>query len=104
MLVSQKRDGLQDLKDLDEVCRALAHPSRRHILVVMKARGGQMTAGDIAKRFSCSWPTTSRHLKQLEEAGLLEVERRGREWVYGLNLRRLTAVMGNWLKYFEGGE
>ena len=100
----QKRDGLQELKDLDEVCRALAHPSRRHILVVVKARGGQMTAGEIAKRFSCSWPTTSRHLKQLEEAGLLSVERRGREWVYSLNLGRLKNVVGEWLTHFEQGE
>ena len=41
-----------------------------------------MTAGEIAGRFGCSWPTTSRHLKQLEAAGLVAVETRGRERVY----------------------
>lgn len=93
--------GVRELKDLDEVMRALAHASRRHVLVVLLARGGRMTAGEIAERFSCSWPTTSRHLRVLQGAGLLRVERQGREWIYVLESGRLRQVVGGWLRHFE---
>ncbi len=88
------------LADSDAVFRALAHPSRRHILLVLRFRGGEMTAGEIAERFSCRWPTTTRHLRELEGAGLVDVERRGRERVYHLNTRRLQSVTGEWLDWF----
>jgi len=52
----------QQLKELDAALTALAHESRRHILLVVWFRGGAMSAGEIAARFSCTWPTTSRHL------------------------------------------
>ena len=61
-----------------------------------------MTAGEIADRFACSWPTTTRHLRILEAARLLRVEKRGRERVYRLERARLRAVMSDWLKSFSG--
>ena len=93
--------GLKELDDLETVFGALAHASRRHILVVLKARGGRVAAGDIAARFSCSWPTTSRHLRVLLDAGLVTVERQGREWIYVLDSARLKSVAGGWLNWFE---
>jgi DNA-binding transcriptional ArsR family regulator len=93
--------GVRELRDLDVVLRALAHESRRHVLVVLLARGGRMTAGDIARRFSCAWPTMSRHLGVLEAAGLLRAERQGRERVYALQAERLRRVVGGWLRHFE---
>ncbi|MCO5165236.1 MAG: metalloregulator ArsR/SmtB family transcription factor [Planctomycetes bacterium] len=80
---------------------ALAHASRRHVLVVLWARGGAMTAGDIARRFSCSWPTTTRHLKVLVAAGLVRVTKVGRERRYELAADRLRGVVGRWLSWFE---
>ncbi len=80
---------------------ALAHASRRQILLVLRFRGGEMTAGDIAGRFACSWPTTTRHLRVLEEAGLVRVEKRGRERVYRLDRDRLAGVTGAWLRWFQ---
>lgn len=91
----------QELDDLEAVFKALAHASRRHILVVLNARAGTMTAGDIVKRFSCSWPTTSRHLRVLEKAGLVEVDRKGREWIYRLNSARIRAVAVKWAGLFD---
>jgi DNA-binding transcriptional ArsR family regulator len=90
-----------ELAAVDAVFDALAHPSRRHILLVLRFRGGEMTAGEIAARFSCSWPTTTRHLKVLEDAGLLRVEKRGRERVYKIDARRLRKVALGWLKWFR---
>ncbi|MBX3470659.1 MAG: helix-turn-helix transcriptional regulator [Planctomycetes bacterium] len=82
---------------------ALAHASRRHVLVVLWARGGAMSAGDIARRFSCSWPTTTRHLKVLVDAGLVRVSKQGRERRYELDVARLRGVAGRWLSWFEDG-
>ena len=92
--------GLTDLEDLELVFRALAHESRRTILLVLEARGGEMTSGAIAARFECSWPTTSRHLRVLEEAGLVKTVLRGRERVYVLDAERLRSVAGGWLGRF----
>ena len=96
--------GLQDLENIDAVFGALAHESRRHILLVLNARGGRASAGDIAARFAYSWPTTSRHLKVLLEAGLVSVERAGREWIYVLQTGRLKSVAGGWLNWFDSEE
>jgi DNA-binding transcriptional ArsR family regulator len=94
--------GEREMEALELAFKALAHASRRHILIVLNARGGSMTAGDIAKRFSHSWPTTSHHLRLLEEAGLVHIDKRGREWLYVLESERLREIVGGWLKWFEG--
>ena len=62
-----------------------------------------MTAGTIAKRFHCSWPTTTRHLRVLQDAGLVTVQKRGRERVYKLETERLLQVAGEWLDWFREG-
>lgn len=99
-MTSAKPRALDDLDDLDAVFRALAHPSRRTILSVLHARGGEMTAGAIASRFECSWPTTTRHLRELEHAGLVSIEKQGRERVYRLERDRLRAIAGRWIARF----
>lgn len=99
--MTSKAKGLADLEDLDRVFGALAHQSRRTILSVLHARNGEMTSGAIASRFDCTWPTTTRHLRILEDAGLVEVHLRGRERVYRLNTERLRLVAGAWIARFN---
>jgi len=99
--VTAKPSGLQELEDLDVVFGALAHRSRRTILSILDARGGEMTSGAIASRFDCSWPTTTRHLRVLEDAGLVRVELQGRERVYKLDRKRLTELAGGWVDRFR---
>ncbi len=94
------RDPKADIEETERVFDALAHESRRHILLTLHFRGGSMTAGEIADRFGCSWPTTTRHLKVLLDAGLVCVERKGRERVYRLERGRLKRVLGDWIKWF----
>ena len=91
----------RELQHLDQVFKALAHATRRHVLVVLAARGGEMTAGKIAERFDCAWPTMSRHLRILEDAGLVQVERDGRMWMYTLDRERLGSVAGDWIDWFN---
>lgn len=95
-----RRSAARELEDYEAVFHALAHPSRRHVLLVLHFRGGEMTAGAIAARFECSWPTTTRHLGVLVDAGLITVERRGRARVYRLARERLEVVR-RWLGWFD---
>lgn len=87
--------ALRDLDDIDAVFGALANASRRHILQVLSARGS-MTAGELAERFSHAWPTTTRHLRVLLEAGLISVTPVGRERHYELARQRLGGVVALW--------
>ena len=69
--------ALQDA--YEAVFTALAHPARRLILMTLNFEGGEMNAGAIAALFRHAWPTTTRHLQVLEDAGLITHERQGRE-------------------------
>lgn len=92
-------DVRERLGILEAAFAALAHASRRQILLTVHIRGG-MTAGDIAKRFDHAWPTISRHLRILEDAGLVTHEKHGRTRVYQVDHRKL-AVVREWLRAFE---
>lgn len=96
---SKSPSSAKRLAEYDAVFTALDSPVRRQILMILHFRGGRMTAGEIADRFSCAWPTTSRHLRKLEGSGLVTVTRSGREWIYRLNRKRL-AIVGEWLGWF----
>jgi DNA-binding transcriptional ArsR family regulator len=63
-------------------------------------RGGSATAGEIAGRFAHKWPTTTRHLHVLQEAGLVREERQGRNRVYTVDRERL-ALVREWLDWFD---
>jgi DNA-binding transcriptional ArsR family regulator len=69
-------------------------------LLTLHFRGGAATAGEIAARFEHKWPTTTRHLRVLEEAGLLRQEKSGRSRVYTLVKQRL-ALVSEWLAWFH---
>jgi DNA-binding transcriptional ArsR family regulator len=88
--------GLADLDRLDAVFGALAHRTRRAILVTLLANGGSQTSGKIAGRMDNSWQTTSRHLRQLEEAGLINVGLQGRERIYTLNKSFMLEALDHW--------
>jgi len=60
-----------------------------------------MTSGDLASRFECTWPTTTRHLRVLVDAGLLRVQTEGRERQYQLDVDALETVAGAWIQRFQ---
>jgi DNA-binding transcriptional ArsR family regulator len=95
-----KPSGIRDVEIADSVFAALAHPARRQILLSVHYRGSSK-AGEIADRFECSWPTTSRHLATLVSSGLLTVEVVGRERIYSANARRVQEVLSKWAAYFN---
>ena len=89
------------LEDVDRVFLALAHEARRQMLILLGQCGGELPSGYLAARFPHSWPTTSRHLKVLEEAGLVEVRRQRRSSNYRLNRERLNNIVTGWLSHLE---
>jgi DNA-binding transcriptional ArsR family regulator len=86
-----------DLAEIEGVFFALSHEARRHIVMLLGHSGGELPSGYLAKRFQHSWPTTTRHLKVLEEAGLVHVTRKGRSGHYRLDRERLQRILGEWL-------
>ena len=83
----------------EKVFSALAHPARRQILITLNMEGGSLAAGEIASLFEHAWPTTTRHLQALAEAGLVEQERQGRRQIYRLERKPLEIAM-QWLATF----
>ncbi len=81
------------------VYRALADPTRREILKMLRA--GPRSSGDIAAKFPTAWATVSRHLGVLRDADLIVAERNGNSISYELNT---TVVQGfvedllDWIK------
>src|SRR5688500_4612884 len=88
----------------NQAFRALADETRRTILRLL--RDGPLTSGEIADRFDSSWPTISRHLAVLREAGLVVTERHGQEIRYELNtsvFQDLIQHLIEWTRPSGGG-
>ncbi len=73
------------------IFKAIADPTRRSILQLLKAR--PMTAGEIAEHFDVSKPTMSAHFAVLREAGLIGSEKDGKHVVYWLNASVLEEAL-----------
>jgi DNA-binding transcriptional ArsR family regulator len=70
---------------LDHTFHALADGTRRSMIHTL-ARGEARSAGELGRRFRSAQPTISKHLKVLEEAGLVERMVEGR--IHRFRLRR----------------
>ena len=93
-----KRSALS-VEETEAVFLALSHRARRYILLILSHLGGELPSGYLAARFQHSWPTTTRHLRVLEKAGLVEVRREGRFQYYRLNAAPIRDVFDWSAKY-----
>lgn len=84
---------------LQAVMRALADPTRREILNILKS--GALPATEIAQRFQMSGAAVSKHLAILREAELVRCRREGTFIYYELSASVLEEVM-LWLKDLKG--
>ena len=82
----------------DRVFRALADPTRREILHLL--RTGGRTVGSIASNFRTSRPAISKHLHVLQRAGLVSAQKKGAARLCELNGIPLRAV-SDWLRDYE---
>ena len=82
----------------DALFRALADPTRREILGLL--RSGRQTVGRIAGNFRMSRPAVSKHLRLLRSAGLIVTYRQGTSRHCGLNAKPLRMV-DDWLQDYR---
>lgn len=84
---------------LQNTLRALADPTRREILNMLKEK--TMSAGEISERFDMSFAAVSRHLSVLKEADLIRDERDGKFIFYTINTSVLEEIM-LWITDLKG--
>jgi DNA-binding transcriptional ArsR family regulator len=83
---------------LDTVFHALGDATRRRMLAELAA--GERTVGELAKPFAISLAAASKHIRSLENAGLIRREVRGRSHVCRLDPAPLRAAH-DWLGHYE---
>lgn len=85
---------------MNEVFKALADPTRRKILKMLKEK--DLCAGDIADAFDMSKPSITHHLKILTQSGLILREKKGQNVYYSLNTTVFQEVI-QWFFQLNGG-
>ncbi|WP_394554553.1 transcriptional regulator [Priestia aryabhattai] len=86
---------------MNETFKALADPTRRKILELLKER--DLTAGEISEYFNMTKPSISNHLKILKQADLVQDEKRGQFVIYSLNTTVFQDLIG-WFFSLQKGE
>ena len=86
---------------LQETMRALADPTRREILRLLKR--GRLSAGEITEHFPVTAASVSRHLSVLREADLIRDKREGKFIYYTLNASVMEEIL-LWVKDLRGDD
>jgi len=86
------------MDEMDAVFHALSHPARRDML--RRLAGGQCTVSELAAPFNMSFAASSKHVRVLEQAGLLHRQVKGREHVCTLAAAPLARA-SQWLGFYE---
>jgi DNA-binding transcriptional ArsR family regulator len=82
----------------DAVFRAIADPTRREILHLL--RGRRCSVGEIAANFRTSRPAISKHIRLLRSVGLIAMKQDGATRICTLNAKPLRTI-GDWLINYE---
>ncbi|ETE89962.1 winged helix-turn-helix transcriptional regulator [Bacillus thuringiensis] len=86
---------------MNDLFKALADPTRRKILDLLKER--DLTAGEIASHFNMSKPSISQHLNILKQSNLVKNRKEGKYVYYTLNTTVVQDIL-NWLIGIKSGE
>jgi DNA-binding transcriptional ArsR family regulator len=89
---------IDQAQNLDAIFAALADPTRRAILSRLAA--GEASVNEIAAPFEMSQPAVSKHLKVLEQAGLIERDVDKQRRPARLKAERMAAAV-SWLEKFK---
>ena len=89
---------------LNLVFKAIADPTRREILHLLRAANQEMNAGELAAHFDMTKPTMSHHFAVLKEADLISSRRQGQTIWYGLNTTVLQDVLAWSLDMARGAD
>jgi DNA-binding transcriptional ArsR family regulator len=85
-------------KRREAVFRAIADPTRRDILALLRSR--KCSVGEIAANFRSSRPAISKHIRLLRSVGLVVTKREGKARICRLNAEPLRDI-SNWLRDYE---
>lgn len=88
--------------DVDKVFKALADSGRRLLLDRLRGDNGQ-TLGQLCEHLEMSRQAVTKHLKRLEEAGLVATIWRGREKFHYLNPVPIHEIADHWIGKYERG-
>ncbi|MDA2111789.1 autorepressor SdpR family transcription factor [Bacillus thuringiensis] len=86
---------------MNDLFKALADPTRRKILDLLKER--DLTSGEIASHFNMSKPSVSQHLNILKQSNLVKNRKEGKYIFYSLNTTVVQDIL-NWLINIKSGE
>ena len=85
-----------------DVFKALADPSRRHLLDRLNARNGQ-SLRELSESLDMTRQSVSKHLAILEGANLVTTLRRGRQKLHYLNAVPINEIAERWINRYEAG-
>ena len=86
---------------MNRVFKALADPTRRRVLELLRQR--PMNAGELSAQFAVSKPTMSAHFAVLKEADLVHAEKAGKSVIYHLKLSVLEEALLGFVHSFGMG-
>ncbi len=82
-----------------DVFQAIAAPIRREIMHSLAVTGDQ-TISDIATSYDISRQAVTRHIQVLQQSGVVDIQKRGREQICSFNAQKLQEVY-RWVMFYE---
>jgi DNA-binding transcriptional ArsR family regulator len=85
---------------INAIFKAIADPTRREIFHVLMVATAAMSLSQIAQQFDMSRQGVTKHIKLLEEAGLINISEQGRERFCEANPTPLDEIK-NWMAVYD---
>ncbi|MFP2994718.1 metalloregulator ArsR/SmtB family transcription factor [Spongiivirga sp. MCCC 1A20706] len=87
-------------KKITKILKAIADPTRREIFHALVVAATALSINEVSAQFEISRQGVTKHLKTLEEAGLVQISTQGRERFCNANAKPLETVH-KWLQFYE---
>lgn len=85
---------------ITQLFKAIADPTRREIFHALVIAGSALSISQISNQFEISRQGVTKHIKTLEEAGLIHLDNKGRERFCYANAKPLKEL-NTWMKFYE---
>lgn len=86
--------------NITKILKAIADPTRREIFHALVIASSALSITQISGQFSMSRQGVTKHIKTLEEAGLVDITTKGRERFCLADAQPLKQVL-EWMKFYE---
>ncbi|AZK47547.1 ArsR/SmtB family transcription factor [Paenibacillus lentus] len=94
------KEALNIFRQCLPVLQTLSDAHRQDILLLL-SENGSLTVNEITERMTLSRPAISHHLKQLKNAGVVQVEQQGTQRYYSLSLEKSVLLLKQLLTTLE---